>query len=49
MPEVGLSKQRQGQLGVNAVERIVLKGWNSRWQPLDAVNDDGVDGLIFIE
>ncbi|WP_312163569.1 DUF4365 domain-containing protein [Phenylobacterium sp.] len=49
MPVTGLSKQRQGQLGVNAVERIVLQEWKSRWQPLDAVNDDGVDGLIFIE
>ncbi|WP_416370955.1 DUF4365 domain-containing protein [Tistrella sp.] len=49
MPVTGLSKQRKGQLGVNAVERIVLQDWKSRWQPLDAVNDDGVDGLIFIE
>lgn len=49
MAVTGLSKQRKGQLGVNAVERIVLRDWKSRWQPLDAVNDDGVDGLIFIE
>lgn len=42
------SSARQGQLGVNVVERIVLKlGW--RWQQLDAANDDGVDGLVFIE
>lgn len=27
----------------------MLKEWGSRWQPIDAVNDDGVDGLIFIE
>lgn len=42
------SSVRQGQLGVNVVERLVLSfGW--RWQQLDAVNDDGVDGLIFVE
>ncbi|RVN37948.1 DUF4365 domain-containing protein [Sinorhizobium meliloti] len=45
----GLSKQRRGQLGVNTVERVVLKEWSSRWQPIDAHNDDGVDGLIFLE
>ena len=43
-----LSTQRTGQLGVNVVERIVLE-WGARWQSLDAVNDDGIDGLIFIE
>jgi len=42
------SSARQGQLGVNVVERVVLQmGW--RWQQLDAANDDGVDGLIFVE
>ncbi|NKL05604.1 DUF4365 domain-containing protein [Rhizobium leguminosarum bv. viciae] len=45
----GLAKQRQGQLGVNAVERVVLQEWASRWQSVDAHNDDGVDGLIFLE
>lgn len=45
----GLWRQRQGQIGVNAVERVVLNDWESRWQPIDATNDDGVDGLIFIE
>ena len=46
---MGLSTQRQGQIGVNAVEKIVLSDWGARWQPLDAHNDDGVDGLIFLE
>ncbi|MFJ1311316.1 DUF4365 domain-containing protein [Agrobacterium sp. P15N1-A] len=42
------SSQRRGQLGVNQVEKVVLEmGW--RWQQLDAANDDGVDGLIFVE
>jgi hypothetical protein len=45
----GLSTQRRGQLGVNVVERIVLSEWRSRWQQIDAQNDDGVDGLIFLE
>jgi hypothetical protein len=45
----GLSTQKRGQLGANIVERIVLKDWNSRWQQIDAQNDDGVDGLIFLE
>lgn len=44
-----LASQRRGQIGVNAVERVVLRDWGSRWQALDAQNDDGVDGLIFIE
>ncbi|MDB5658077.1 MAG: hypothetical protein JWS10_692 [Cypionkella sp.] len=35
--------------GVNAVEKIVLAEWNARWQPLEAHNDDAVDGLIFLE
>lgn len=42
------SSVRQGQLGVNVVERLVL-GFGWRWQQLDAANDDGVDGLIFVE
>ena len=46
---MALENQRTGQIGVNAVERIVLADWQSRWQPMDAFNDDGVDGLIFIE
>lgn len=45
----GLARQRRGQLGINVVERIVLQDWASRWQSLDAQNDDGVDGLIFLE
>lgn len=46
---MSLITQRQGQLGVNVVERIVLATWNARWQPLEAHNDDGIDGLIFLE
>jgi hypothetical protein len=49
MRNVSLRTQRKGQLGVNAVERVILKDWRSRWQPIDGFNDDGVDGLIFIE
>lgn len=45
----GMSNQQKGQLGVNVVERVVLRSWSGRWQPLDAQNDDGVDGLIFLE
>jgi hypothetical protein len=45
----GLDRQRTGQLGVNIVERVVLSQWQSRWQAIDGFNDDGVDGLIFIE
>lgn len=46
--KLSYSSQRQGQVGVNVVERLVLEmGW--RWQQLDATNDDGVDGLIFVE
>lgn len=44
-----LASQRQGQIGINVVERIVLAEWGCRWQPLEAQNDDGIDGLIFIE
>ncbi len=43
------AKQRQGQLGVVTVEKIVLCDWKARWQSIDAVNDDGLDGLIFFE
>ncbi len=46
---MAMKKQRQGQIGVNVVERIILKEWRSRWQPLDSHNDDAVDGLIFLE
>jgi hypothetical protein len=46
---MSLAKQRQGQIGVNVLERIVLRAWGSRWQQLDAHNDDAVDGLIFLE
>lgn len=46
---MSLTTQRQGQLGVNAVERIVLGSWQARWQPIEAHNDDAVDGLIFLE
>jgi hypothetical protein len=46
---MSLGTQRQGQLGVNAVERIVLGSWQARWQPIEAHNDDAVDGLIFLE
>jgi len=44
-----LHTQRVGQIGVNVVERIVLRTWKARWQAVDSVNDDGVDGLIFLE
>jgi hypothetical protein len=46
---MGLRTQRQGQIGVNAVEGMILRHWRSRWQSIDSQNDDGVDGLIFIE
>lgn len=46
---MSMEKQKRGQIGVNTVERIVLRDWEGRWQPIDSVNDDGVDGLIFIE
>lgn len=46
---MSLKSQRLGQVGVNVVERIVLRDWKARWQALDAHNDDGVDGLIFLE
>lgn len=45
----GLSSQKTGQIGVNIVERIVLLDWKCRWQIIDAHNDDGADGLIFVE
>jgi hypothetical protein len=46
---MGMASQKAGQLGINIVENVVLNKWSSRWQPLDAQNDDGIDGLIFIE
>lgn len=46
---MSLKTQRQGQLGVNTVEKVVLASWSARWQPLEAHNDDAVDGLIFLE
>jgi hypothetical protein len=46
---MSLKTQRLGQIGVNVVERVVLRDWQGRWQALDAHNDDGVDGLIFLE
>ena len=46
---MSLNTQRRGQVGVNIVEGIILNDWKSRWQPIDAHNDDGIDGLIFIE
>lgn len=46
---MSLSKQRRGQIGVNTVEKIVLLEWDGRWQPLEAHNDDAIDGLIFLE
>lgn len=46
---MGLLTQRTGQIGVNVVERIVLRSWKARWQPVESANDDGVDGLIFLE
>lgn len=49
LQRMSLHTQRQGQLGVNAIERTILSTWQSRWQPFDAHNDDGVDGLIFLE
>jgi hypothetical protein len=47
--KIGLQSIRQGQVGVNVVESIVLSKWKCRWQPLSAVNDDGIDGLIIVE
>lgn len=43
------AKQRRGQVGVNVAERVVLTEWRSRWQQVDGQNDDGIDGLIFLE
>ena len=45
----GLKTQRHGQIGVNIVERLVLRDWKSRWQQIDSQNYDGVDVLIFLE
>lgn len=49
LEEKNMQRQRTGQIGVNVVERIVLRDWLARWQPIDSVNDDGIDGLIFLE
>lgn len=46
---MGMDKQRTGQIGVNVVERIILHEWSGRWQPIDSANDDGIDGLVFLE
>ncbi|CAO3450081.1 hypothetical protein [Azospirillum argentinense] len=46
---MSLSTQRTGQIGVNVVESIVLREWRARWQQIDSTNDDGLDGLIFLE
>lgn len=46
---MSLNTQKKGQIGVNVVERIVISDWGSRWQSLDSHNDDGIDGLIFLE
>lgn len=45
----GLHTQKTGQIGVNAVERVILLDWKCRWQMIDGHNDDGADGLIFVE
>jgi len=44
-----MKTQLKGQLGVNIVERIVIRDLNARWQAIDGHNDDGVDGLIFLQ
>jgi len=41
--------QRAGQIGIVKVETTILEAWHSRWQQIDAQNDDAIDGLIFIE
>jgi hypothetical protein len=41
--------QRTGQIGVNVVERICLEELRGRWQAVDGHNDDGTDGLLFLE
>lgn len=46
---MGLKTQRKGQIGVNVVESIVMQQLRSRWQVVDSHNDDGTDGLIFLE
>ncbi|MEL0156354.1 DUF4365 domain-containing protein [Sphingopyxis sp.] len=46
---MSLNTQRRGQVGINIVESVILNEWKGRWQPIDAHNDDGVDGLIFLE
>lgn len=46
---MSLNTQRRGQIGVNIVESIILNEWKGRWQAIDGHNDDGIDGLIFLE
>lgn len=46
---MAMDRQRTGQIGVNVVERIILHEWSGRWQPIDSANDDGIDGLVFLE
>ncbi|MEA3472468.1 MAG: DUF4365 domain-containing protein [Pseudomonadota bacterium] len=41
--------QRTGQIGINVVERICIEELKGRWQPVDGHNDDGMDGLLFLE
>lgn len=41
---------KKGQRGVNIVEGLVLADeFKARWQQVDSQNDDGIDGLIFLE
>ncbi len=44
-----MKTQRKGQISINLAENIVIDQWESRWQPIEAHNDDGIDALIFIE
>lgn len=46
---MSLDTQKKGQIGINVVERIVIRDWKCRWQQVDSHNDDGIDGLIFLE
>lgn len=34
--------------GIRVVSQIVRERWGCRWQELDARNDDGIDGIIFL-
>lgn len=45
----GVSNAHKGQIGVNLVESIILTKLGWRWQAIDGHNDDGVDGLLFIQ